>query len=64
MRRFFNLVCFLLLSSEKGTVSIPMHPSLPALQLIAALQKEKGGAVEGETDGHTEMVLKHCRVVI
>lgn len=31
---------------QKGTVSIPLHPSLPGLQLIAALQKEKGRAGE------------------
>lgn len=61
----FNLVYFLLLSSKKGTVSIPLHPSRPGLQLIAALQKEKG-RVGRETDEQTDKererheVIKSC----
>lgn len=44
---------------QKGTVSIPLQPSLPGLQLIAALQRK--GKLEGETDKWTDK--KHCRAV-
>lgn len=58
----FNLVYFLPAQQQKGTVSIPLHPSLPGRQLIAALQEEKGRAGERQADNQRKKMLKQCGV--
>lgn len=56
----FNAVYFHLLSSKKGTVSIPLHQTVPGLQLIAALQREKGRT--GQRDRQQRERGLSCRV--
>lgn len=71
LEELFNLVYFVPLSSKKKrTVSIPLHPSLPGLQLIVASHRGKRESgrkrdrlTYGQTEKEMDRLLKHCRAV-
>lgn len=66
----FQPCLFSTVQQQKGTVSIPLKPSLPGLQLIAALQRERKGEqewekqIDGPINTERSKTLQNCHTYL